>query len=201
MGREGKDRIGGVATIGSGSARRFRSRVAEDEIATRMRCRTKKGGDARRIWGCRRCRAACRAAARARARGNAASAGGSRTLRHSAQHARPGEKNFLRRVRLQLWARAGTRGRMGNVRRRVRSVQTTVAADSGGWGSSRGRVQVGGRRRGAIEEKRDARPGRRKSRIARARGRDPPRLRGGDAPRPSRLRTQRRNVTRARPPK
>jgi hypothetical protein len=80
---------------------------------------------------------------------------------------------------------------MGNVRRRTRSFQTTVAADSGGWGSSRGRAQAGGRRRGAIEEKRDARPGRRKSRTARARGRDPSRLRGEDAPRPSRLRTQR----------
>ena len=31
------------------------------------------------------------------------------TLRHSAQHARPGEKNFLRRVRLQLCVLCGAK--------------------------------------------------------------------------------------------
>ena len=64
---------------------------------------------------------------------------------------------------------------MGNVRRRTRSFQTTVAADSGGWGAESGSSASRRKERGAIEEKRHARPGRRKSRIARARGRDPPR--------------------------
>ena len=123
MGREGGEREGaergGKGRIGSeGSRRSDRRGDAEVEsLATKSppECAAEQKKEETRAdcGGCRRCRAACRASARARARGNAASAGGYRTLRHSAQHARPGEKNFLRRVRLQLCGAGGGEGTHG----------------------------------------------------------------------------------------
>lgn len=112
-----------------------------------------------------------------------------RTFRHSAQHARPGEKNFLSLVRLQLCVgRRGNRAheRTGGVPSRPKRRVARRRGVGWGWGGARARATARGDRAGARAPIPDAetptrRPALARARRGRARGRRLGRLRPNES--------------------